>query len=125
MWLEAFVAAVELRSFAEAARVLDCDQSTISRYMTKLERWVGSPLFVRRETAHINADGSNLLNRAKIALLALHDIPRQRTAAHEPDAVRDLNFLIKLRQLEMLSGNRSTHRDEHVLPERPMLKGSW
>lgn len=43
-WLEAFIAVAEEESISGAARVLGIDQSTVSRYMQALEKWLGKKL---------------------------------------------------------------------------------
>lgn len=43
-WLEAFIAVAEAENISEAARSLRIDQSTVSRYMQALEKWVGKKL---------------------------------------------------------------------------------
>ena len=45
--LQAFVAAVEQRSFSRAGEVLYLSQPTVSRYIAELEKLMGEPLFVR------------------------------------------------------------------------------
>lgn len=43
-WLEAFIAVEEEESISGAARQLGVDQSTVSRYMQALEKWLGKGL---------------------------------------------------------------------------------
>lgn len=43
-WLETFVAVEEAENISEAARELGVDQSTVSRYMQSLEKWLGKKL---------------------------------------------------------------------------------
>ena len=45
-WLEAFLAVAEEENISEAANVLDLDQSTVSRYMQALEKWLGKKLIL-------------------------------------------------------------------------------
>lgn len=40
VWVEAFLLAAEHESYTEAAKAMGCDQSTVSRYVDNLERWM-------------------------------------------------------------------------------------
>jgi DNA-binding MarR family transcriptional regulator len=44
-WLEAFVAVAEAENISQAARDLGIDQTTVSRQLKSLEKWLGKPLF--------------------------------------------------------------------------------
>ena len=43
-WLETFIAVSDKENISEAARYLDIDQSTVSRHMQALEKWLGKKL---------------------------------------------------------------------------------
>lgn len=44
VWLEAFVQVAETENISEAARELSCDQSTVTRHIQALEKWLGKKL---------------------------------------------------------------------------------
>lgn len=45
IWVQSFLAVIEHESFSAAAKVLGCNQSTVSRNVEHLELWLGADLF--------------------------------------------------------------------------------
>lgn len=63
--LEAFLAVSTFRSFTAAAAELGCDQSTISRLVDELERWLAMVLFETRDPPRLGSQGEAFLPKAK------------------------------------------------------------
>ncbi len=82
--LQCFVLVYELRSFSRAADTLDTVQSQISARIQRLERFTGTPLFVRLPHGiRPNDKGELLYQHAK---RVLSNIAELETAVRERDA---------------------------------------
>ena len=68
--IQAFLAVVDRDSFTEAASELECDQSTVSRYVDELGDWLGAPL-LQSGTAKPSAAGNVFLPLAREAVGAI------------------------------------------------------
>jgi LysR family nitrogen assimilation transcriptional regulator len=79
--LQCFVSAYELRSFSRAANALDTVQSQVSLRIRRLERFMATPLFVRRHRGVEPTEKGNLLH--------LHAQRVLRDVADLETAVRD------------------------------------
>lgn len=79
-WIEAFLMVAECESQSEAARRLECNQSTISRYMRELQSWLRRPLFDSIEPLRLSADGKRFRDTAKtvVELLEASRAPKRR-----------------------------------------------
>lgn len=80
-----FLAVVRTGSITEAAELVDVAPSAVSRQISKLEEWLGAPLFERQVRGMVlTANGERLAEWARASLLdaerAMHDI---RTQARE------------------------------------------
>lgn len=72
--LDVFLRVTEEASFSAAARSLDCNPSTISKVIQRLEDRLGSRLFDRTSrTMHLTQEGERFLEAAKRVLDALDD----------------------------------------------------
>jgi DNA-binding transcriptional LysR family regulator len=67
-WLAAFVSAAEHGSQIEAANLLGCDQSTVSRYIKDLQDWLGKKLFISSSPFKLSAHGEDFLPIAKVVI---------------------------------------------------------
>lgn len=65
IWLEAFLAVAETESFTEAGKVMGCNQSSVTRYVRRLERWFGFTAFVRRYPAKLSEEGEAFVETAR------------------------------------------------------------
>ena len=63
--LECFLAVQETGSFTRAAEKVSRTQSAVSQQITKLEKQIGKPLFVRGKQLILTAEGEVLLNYAR------------------------------------------------------------
>lgn len=58
LWVETFISIVDNHGFEEAAKAMNCSQSTITTRMSKLESWFGHSLFDRNgRQAVLNNNG--------------------------------------------------------------------
>lgn len=64
-WLLAFVSVERFGGYSEAATYLQLTQSTVSRQVASLEKWLGSKLFTRNKPPRLTAFGKTLLPSAK------------------------------------------------------------
>lgn len=72
--VRAFVCAAELRSFSKTAHEMACKTSTISRYVSELEKDLGIALFNRSTRGLVLTEGGRLFREhAMVALQALDD----------------------------------------------------
>jgi DNA-binding transcriptional LysR family regulator len=77
----AFVSAAELRSFSKAANELAIKTSTVSRYVSELERDLGIALFNRSTRGLVLTEGGRVfLDQVLVALQAL-DVARDATSS--------------------------------------------
>jgi DNA-binding transcriptional LysR family regulator len=63
-WLEAFVAVAQLKNYSEASRRMECDQSTISRYIIHLQHWLRKQLLTGYVPTILTEDGEEFLPKA-------------------------------------------------------------
>ncbi len=73
VWLEAFVAVADNGTQAAAARELDLDQATVSRYVGALEVWLGKLLLDPALPGQLFPDGEDFLITAIEVLLLLKE----------------------------------------------------
>lgn len=64
VWLEAFLWISYGVSGSEAAEAIGCNQSNVSRYITKLEDWLGYSLFSSYMPPVLTEDGRKFLSLA-------------------------------------------------------------
>ena len=60
VWLEAFVQVAESENISEAARELSCDQSTVTRHLQALQRWLGKKLIEPGKISDYESPGVNI-----------------------------------------------------------------
>ena len=60
VWLEAFVQVAEAENISEAARELGCDQSTVTRHLQSLQRWLGKKLIEPGQMSDYENPGVNI-----------------------------------------------------------------
>lgn len=85
VWLEAFVATADLRSYSLAGRRLATGQSNITRYVQSLEAWLRRPLVIGSRPVQLTPDGVNFLPIAKQAIALLEGGRAKLPTAVEPD----------------------------------------
>ncbi|MGE8475866.1 MAG: LysR family transcriptional regulator, partial [Paraburkholderia hospita] len=67
LWLRTFATVTTCRSFTEAGKRLDLNQSSVSEHIRRLEESVGRRLFVRdTHSLAMTADGEALLVHANV-----------------------------------------------------------
>lgn len=81
-WIEAFIEVAANGSFSEAGRAMGCSQSTVSRYVDSLERWLEKVLTNRDTPVELTGHGHeflatsievmNLLNASRANIGATH-----------------------------------------------------
>lgn len=59
IWLQAFLVLVEAESFTKAAKILKCNQSSISRYIFRLELWLGYKLILCPAPLKLSNEGQD------------------------------------------------------------------
>lgn len=64
-WLEAFIAVARLQNYSEAARQLECDQSTVSRYLIRLQSWMRKELVTGYVPTVLTPEGEEFLPKAE------------------------------------------------------------
>lgn len=93
-WLEAFIEVAEEENISGAARELGIDQSTVSRYLQSLEKWLGKKLIVAgkafdpqdaRVSIGLTEDG---LKFREIAARAVEDLKGFRTEKSKRDEIK-------------------------------------
>jgi DNA-binding transcriptional LysR family regulator len=87
IWLEAFLAVAGAPSLTEAADVLDCDQSTASRYIVKLERWFDKRLFSTFSPPTLTEDGE------EFSLIAIQIVSQLYNFREDPSDNLELELL--------------------------------
>ena len=60
IWLEAFVQVAESENISEAARELSCDQSTVTRHIQALQKWLGKKLIDPGKISDCENPGVNI-----------------------------------------------------------------
>lgn len=60
VWLEALVRAAETENISEAARELGCDQSTVTRHLQALQKWLGKKLIDPGQMSDYENPGVNI-----------------------------------------------------------------
>lgn len=60
VWLEAFVQVAESENISEAARELSCDQSTVTRQLQSLQKWLGKKLIEPGKISDYENPGVNI-----------------------------------------------------------------
>jgi DNA-binding transcriptional LysR family regulator len=87
--LELFVAVCECRSITQAAEVQNLTASAVSKRITQLEQFAGTPLLVRTSSGVVPTDqGLRLLEHARNVLLSVEVI--ERDVAGSADTLRGL-----------------------------------
>src|ERR1043165_732058 len=87
--LELFVAVCECRSITQAAEVQNLTASAVSKRITQLEQFAGTPLLVRTSSGVVPTDqGLRLLEHARNVLFSVEVIERDVTSS--ADALRGL-----------------------------------
>ncbi|MBU4610451.1 LysR family transcriptional regulator [Achromobacter sp. GG226] len=82
--LEAFVWAVRLRGFAQAAQHLHITQSTLSKRIAELESTLGDTLFIRAGTRAVPTAAAQDIQASAEQLLSLRERLRQRVDVRPP-----------------------------------------
>ncbi len=89
-WLQAFLMVAKYQSYSEAAQVLRCDQSTISRYMIQLQKWLRKGLVAGYAPTTLTPAGEDFYPKAVEICRLLEESrepePRPRVRA------RDIKF---------------------------------
>jgi DNA-binding transcriptional LysR family regulator len=65
VWLEAFVAVVDHGGYTAAAKVMGSNQSTVTRWVDGLERWLRKPLFISEFSSELSPHGVFFLEPAR------------------------------------------------------------
>lgn len=81
VWLQAFLTVAEYETHSEAARRLGWDQSTVSRYIQRLEAWLGSSLFTGYAPTVLTEEGEAFQPVAQQALDLLNGSRTPEAAA--------------------------------------------
>jgi Bacterial regulatory helix-turn-helix protein, lysR family len=84
IWLQAFLKLVECESQSMAGEQLGCDQSTISRYISRLEAWLGNELFKQLVPPVLSPHGKAFLPVAREVLQLLTDSRTQTAIMRKP-----------------------------------------
>lgn len=71
--LECFLAVTETGSFTRAANKVARTQSAVSQQITKLEKQIGKPLFIRGKNLTLTSEGEILLTYARKIIQLNHD----------------------------------------------------
>lgn len=82
VWLEAFLAVVDHQSYTKAGEALGLKQSTMTRYVAQLEKWLGPPL-VASGTTELTTHGERFVPVAKNVVSALHDAREAVRSPHK------------------------------------------
>lgn len=69
-WIQAFLASVGTKSFSAAARAIGCDQSTVTRDVAHLEKFLGGKVFERGPQLTLTPLGDAFLPKG-VAMLEL------------------------------------------------------
>lgn len=87
VWLEAFVQVAESGKRTAAAEEMKVHQGTVTKYVQKLERWLGGKMLLDDGVpARLMPDGEKFLPIAKQILQQLDDARRPLAAAEAPPA---------------------------------------
>ena len=60
VWLEALIQVAEAENISEAARGLGCDQSTVTRHLQSLQKWLGKKLIEPGQISDYESPGVNI-----------------------------------------------------------------
>ncbi len=108
--LEAFVTAARTGSFSATATRLGITHGAVSRQISRLERWLGAPVFEREARGvTLNPDGWRFYARAEAALATLGDVetrwaPQRRSAVVRLSATPSFAGLWLFPRLAALEG---------------------
>ena len=98
VWLQAFIKVAECLSHSVAAEELSWDQSTVSRYIKRLEEWLGKELFTGFVPPVLTKHGKVFLPVAMEVLKLLNN-SRTKAAANRkrpvtPARAKEANLLV-------------------------------
>lgn len=94
-WLESFVAAAEHGSFTAAGKALGVAQSTISRHVHSLERWLRTPLVIGDIPYELTEKGETFLEKAKLVIMVLQEERMDPSKAREYLPIDPKTIIIK------------------------------
>lgn len=73
IWIEAFLALVDAKTFSAAAKRLNCNQSTVSRDVADLQMWLGHKLFSQYAPCELTSQGEKFEGVALQVVQLLND----------------------------------------------------
>lgn len=95
--LEAFIAVVEEGGYTAAAKALGVDQSTVSRYLTNLEKWAQVPLLTMDVPPDLTAQGEQFLPVAREVVTMLRETRESLHKMHTVPAIRHVESIADLK----------------------------
>lgn len=129
-WIEAFVEVVDSENISQAARKLGVDQSTVSRYLQSLEKWLGKKLIDPgkitdpddpRRSIGITEDGLLFYDAAKTILKELTDCRTEQARGKE--ILAEMTSMNEKMQAD-LQGKKPSKSVKHV-ELHIELQGRW
>ena len=92
VWLEALVALAERESFTEAAKAIGKDQSSVSRYIDQLQRWLGKALIASHSPVTLTTEGASFLPIARQVIALLNGSRNENQRASVPVDPRSIRI---------------------------------
>ena len=118
VWLEAFVQVAEAENISEAARELGCDQSTVSRHLQSLQKWLGKKLIEPGQISDYENPGVNIgLTEEGREFRNLAADVIERLTAFRTEEARRKELLTRIESMisKMLADLESKHPSQTVL----------
>lgn len=102
IWVEAFLEVASLESFTAGAHSMGVNQSTATRYVDQLERWLRKPLFTGDIPPRLTEEGEKFVEIARSVLMQMLDfrapLPKRRGAPAAPISGKDIDMSFWTRQ---------------------------